>query len=228
MVVASSTIRFARPTIRCFCGWFLKRGRNWSALIVTQENLDSSFGLAEPLLAFAREPDALLKQLQTLFQRQVAVFQLPHDLFERFKRSFERAALFFALFHLSITTRFALRLLEQRTVCIKSADSRQLLHHIINDALDQHVVFEISHPPTFRVTLHRKFDRALRKRSFDVCSIACSRYSHQTRHCHNQQNKRTRLRLRRKILELFYDLSVNGLLQLRQQRRHQSVNALLN
>src|ERR1044071_1460346 len=112
MVVASfnclSTVRVARPTIRCFCRWFLERGRNWSALIVTQENFDSSLGLTESFLAFARKPDALFKQLQTLFQRQVAVFQLPHDLFERFERSFKRATLFFAIFHLSIATRFPL------------------------------------------------------------------------------------------------------------------------
>src|ERR1041384_8273905 len=143
----------ARPTIRCFCGWFLKRGRNWSALIVTQENLDSSFGLAEPLLAFARKPDALLKQLQTLFKRQVAVFQLPHDLFERFERSFKCPALFFAIFHLSITQAFPLRLLEQRIVCVNCADSRQLLHHVINNALDQRVVLYFRQRPTFAAAL---------------------------------------------------------------------------
>jgi hypothetical protein len=58
---------------------------NRPSLIVAQEDLDASFGLAQTLLAFTRKSNALLKQLETLFERQVAVFQLPDYLFERFQ-----------------------------------------------------------------------------------------------------------------------------------------------
>ena len=60
----------------------MKAVGDWPSLIVAQQNFYSSFSLAQTFLAFARESNAVLKQLEALLERQVAVFQLTDDLFE--------------------------------------------------------------------------------------------------------------------------------------------------
>src|SRR6186713_3529110 len=77
----------------------LERARNRPSLIIAQQDLYSSFSLAQTLLAFARESNPLLKQFETLIERQVAVFQLADDLFQRFERSFKRPRLFLTILH---------------------------------------------------------------------------------------------------------------------------------
>jgi hypothetical protein len=94
--------------IWCFARWFLERGRDWPSLIITQQDLYSSLSLAQTILALARESNPLLKQFETLIERQVAVFQLPDNLFECFERSFKRPALFLTIIHLNVLVIFAL------------------------------------------------------------------------------------------------------------------------
>ena len=79
----------------------MKGSGNWPSLVVAQQNFYSSFRLAQTFLAFARESNAVLKQLEALLERQVAVFQLTDDLFERLERSFKRPSLFLTIFHFS-------------------------------------------------------------------------------------------------------------------------------
>jgi hypothetical protein len=74
--------------------------RHGTALIVAQQNLDAPLGLAQSLLALARQANALLEKLQTLFQRQVAAFELLNNLFQRFQRRFKSARLFLLFGHL--------------------------------------------------------------------------------------------------------------------------------
>src|SRR5829696_2402241 len=92
---------FAITGIRRLARWLLEWTRCRPPLIVAQQDLYSAFGLAQTFLAFARESNALLKQLETFVERQVAVFQLVDDLLQSFERSFKRPALFLTILHLT-------------------------------------------------------------------------------------------------------------------------------
>src|SRR6267142_3191912 len=68
-----------------------------AALTVARQNLYAALGLVQPLLAGARQLHAVLEQLQTFFQGQIAALKLAHDSFQLFQRGFE--ILRFAVFH---------------------------------------------------------------------------------------------------------------------------------
>src|SRR5215213_415359 len=104
---------FASTGIRRLAGWLLERTRCRPSLIVAQQDLYSAFGLAQTLLAFARETNALLKQLETFVERQVTIFQLVDDLFQSFERSFKRPALFLTILHLTASLSAPARLAAQ-------------------------------------------------------------------------------------------------------------------
>src|SRR6185436_8796236 len=64
-----------------------RRSRLQLAALV--ENLDAPLGVLQPRVAEARELDAALVERQRRLERQVARFELLHDLFELAERSFE-------------------------------------------------------------------------------------------------------------------------------------------
>src|SRR5713226_5015062 len=68
-----------------------------AALTVARQNLYAALGFVQTLLARARQFHALLEQLQTFFQRQIAALELAHDPFQIFQRRLE--ILWFAIFH---------------------------------------------------------------------------------------------------------------------------------
>ena len=78
----------------------LERDGDGAPLSVAQQHLDAPLGLVQTLLTFARQLDALLEQLKTAFERQVAALQFAHDSLQRRelrlevrRRCFRRAGL---------------------------------------------------------------------------------------------------------------------------------------
>src|SRR5690242_8826719 len=71
-----------------------------------------------------------------------------------------------------------LRFLKQWTIRVDAANRRQFSHHVIDDTLDHHVVFEGGDFPTIGIALHRQFNRTIAERRFHVRSVALGSDSH--------------------------------------------------
>ena len=67
----------------------LERHRLVRTVVAAKQDLDFALCFVQTLLALARQADPLLEQLERTVQRQIASFEVPHDLLKLFKRRFK-------------------------------------------------------------------------------------------------------------------------------------------